>query len=259
MGEAGRRLSDMKATEGAAGNISVYVGWGMEVRYHFPEVERIALPQAAPALAGKMVLVTGSGCRLRDIETDPAGTLAAVVVDAGGETAQMHTSAQRRFKRVTSEFNTHLAAHEDAVARTGADFQALVHAQPPNVVYLSHIEAYREQAVFNRRLMRWEPETIIELPTGVGVLPFIVPGSEALMEATVGKLREHDLVMWSKHGVMARSDRSLLKAVDLVEYAEAAARYEYMDLAANGRADGLSAEELGAVARAFGVSTKLIP
>lgn len=259
IGEAGQRLNDLKATEGAAGNISIFIGWPVEVQRRFPQVEQIDLPQPAPALAGKVLLVTGSGRRLRDIRTDPAGTLAAVVVNPGGLTAQMYTSPRRLFKRITGEFNTHLAAHQDEVARTNTNFQALVHAQPPNMVYLSHIEAYRDQAFLNRKLLRWQPETIAMLPMGVGVLPFLVPGSAALMEATVSGLREHDIVLWSKHGVISRSEISVDHAADIIEYAEAAARYEYMNLAAGCRADGLTAEELRAVAKAFGVSSKLIP
>jgi rhamnulose-1-phosphate aldolase len=259
IGEAGQRLDDMKATEGAAGNISIYLGWPVEVQRHFPQVEQIDLPQPAHALTGKVVLVTGSGRRLRDILTDPASNLAAVVVNPGGLTAHMYTSPRRLFKRITGEFNTHLAAHQDEVARTNANFQALVHAQPPNMVYLSHIEAYRDQTSLNRKLLRWQPETIAMLPMSVGVLPFLVPGSVALMEATVTGLREHNIVLWSKHGVMSRSLISVDHAVDIIEYAEAAARYEYMDLATSSRADGLTLEELSAIAAAFGVSSKLIP
>ena len=259
MGEAGRRLHDIKATEGAAGNMSIYIGWPVEVQRHFPQAQQIDLPQPAPALSGKLVLVTGSGRRLRDIQANPAENLAAVVINSDGLTAQMYTSPRRQFKRITSEFNTHLAVHQDEVARTNANFQALVHAQPPNMVYLSHIETYRDQALFNRKLLRWEPETIAELPLGVGVLPFLLPGSSALMEATVESLRGHDMVLWSKHGVMSRSHTSVVHAADMIEYAETAARYEYMDLAASCRADGLTVEELSAVARAFGISSNLIP
>jgi rhamnulose-1-phosphate aldolase len=259
IGEAGIRLNDMKATEGAAGNISIYIGWPVELQRHFPQVEQIDLPQPAPALTGKLVLVTGSGSRLRDIRTDPAGNLAAVVVNPGGLTARLYTSPRRLFKRITGEFNTHLAVHQDEVARTTANFQALVHAQPPNMVYLSHIAAYRDQAFLNQKLLRWQPETIAMLPMGVSVLPFLVPGSAALMEATVSGLREHDIVLWSKHGVMSRSNSSVDHATDIIEYSEAAARYEYMDLAAGTHADGLTAEELIAVAEAFGVSSNLIP
>ncbi|HST05387.1 MAG TPA: class II aldolase/adducin family protein [Chloroflexia bacterium] len=258
IGEAGQRLNEIKATEGAAGNISVYAGWPLDVQQRFSQAEQIDLPQPAPALAGKTVLVTGSGRRLRDIEADPEGNLGAIVVDPGGLSAQLFTSPRRLFTRITSEFNSHLAAHQDAVARTGTNFQALVHAQPPNMVYLSHIPAYRDQLVFNRRLLRWQPETIVELPDGVCVLPFLLPGSHALMDTTVAGLRDHNLVLWSKHGVMARSDISAVRAADIIEYAEAAAHYEYMDLVAHSQADGLTPEELSAVAEVFGIKGRIV-
>jgi rhamnulose-1-phosphate aldolase len=78
------------------------------------------------------------------------------------------------------------------------------------------------------------------------------------MQANVEALREHNIVLWSKHGVMARSDMSATRAADRIEYAETAARYEYMDLVNGRKADGLSREELRAVADAFGVKTDLV-
>ncbi len=62
------------------------------------------------------------------------------------------------------------------------------------------------------------------------MLPFMLPGSPVLMEATVASLREHRVVLWSKHGVMARSDISVTRAADRIEYVETAAMYEYMDV-----------------------------
>src|SRR4051794_30544232 len=215
IGEAGRRLSEIEASEGAAGNISVYIGWQAEVRRLFPLGERLELPLPAPALAGKVVLVTGSGRRLRDINRDPAANLGAIVIGSEGLTGTLYTSPRRLFERVTSEFNSHLAVHNDQVSQTGTNFHALIHAQPPHLVYLSHIPTYRDQATLNARLLRWEPETIVQLPEGIGVLPFILPGSPAMMEANVARLREHRVVLWGKHGVMARSDRSATKAADL--------------------------------------------
>ena len=189
IGEAGLRLSGIAACEGAAGNISLYIGWPLEVRRRFPLTEELELHQPAPALAGQLVMVTGSGRRLRDIHTDPVTNLAVVAIAADGQTARLHTSPQCLFTRVTSEFNSHLAVHADQVARTGTNFQALIHAQPPHLVYLSHIPAYRNQEVLNQRLRRWEPETIVQLPEGIGVLPFILPGSSALLECYVMNLR----------------------------------------------------------------------
>ena len=81
IGEAGRRLSEIEASEGAAGNISVYIGWPSDVRRRFPNVETIELPEAVPELVGSTFIVTGSGRRLREIIDDPAANLGCVAVD----------------------------------------------------------------------------------------------------------------------------------------------------------------------------------
>lgn len=258
IGEAGLRLSSIHATEGAAGNISVYIGWPLEVRRRFPLREPIRLPDPVPALAGKLMIVTGSGRRLRDIRTNPTANLGVIAIDADAQSGQLYTAPQRLFERVTSEFNSHLAVHNDQVTQTGTNFHALIHAQPPHLTYLSHIPAYRDQTFFNQRLMRWEPETIINLPEGIGVLPFMLPGSPALMAATVAGLRAHRIVLWCKHGVMARAELSVTRAADRIEYAEVAAQYEYMDLVNHSQAEGLTVEELRAVVKTFHVQTQLV-
>jgi rhamnulose-1-phosphate aldolase len=257
IGDGGRRVAAIDAGEGAAGNISVCLGWPIEVRRRFPLAEPIDLPVAAPHLAGHTVIVTGSGRRLRDLAVSTVAHLGAVRIASDGVTATLHTAPARLFERLTSEWNSHLAVHDDTVARTGTNFHAVVHAQPPHLTYLSHIPAYRDEATFNERVMRWEPETIVQLPAGIGILPFLIPGSAALMAANVESLRRHRIDVWAKHGVMARSDLSVTRAVDRIEYAEAGARYEYMDLVAGGRGEGLTRTEMGSIVEAFGIDTQL--
>jgi rhamnulose-1-phosphate aldolase len=99
-----------------------------------------------------------------------------VAIAADGRSGQLYTSPRRLFAQVTSEFNSRLAVHNDQVAHTGTNFPALIHAQPPHLSYLSHIPAYREQQYINRRLLRWEPETIINLPEGLAPCPTACPG-----------------------------------------------------------------------------------
>jgi len=253
IGEAGRRVADIEASEGAAGNISVLLRWPVEPRTRFPVAERLELPDVAPELAGACLLVTGSGRRLREIIDDPVAHLGCIVVDEGGRTGTLHTSHHRRFERVTSEFNSHLAVHRDQVRATGTNFHAIIHAQPIHLTYLSHIPRYRDLAFLNDRLLRWQPETIVNLPEGIGHLPFLVPGSRELMAANIEALRRHRIVIWAKHGVMARSDVSIKRAADRVEYAETAAKYEYLDLCAGERGERLTVEDMRAICGTFGV------
>jgi rhamnulose-1-phosphate aldolase len=253
IGEAGRHVADIEASEGAAGNISVCLRWAVEPRTRFPVVDELELPRAVPGLAGACLLVTGSGRRLREIIDDPAANLACILVNEGGRTGRLHTSHHRRFERVTTEFNSHLAVHHDQVRLTGTNFHAVIHAQPIHLTYLSHVPRYRDATHLNTHLLRWQPETIVNLPEGIGIVPFLVPGSSELMAANIESLRRHRIVVWAKHGVMARSDVSIKRAADRVEYAETAAKYEYLNLRAGEGGEGLSAGEIRSICSTFGV------
>lgn len=257
IGEAGERICDIGASEGAAGNISACMRWPVEVRNLFPLSEPFALSGPIPELAGATVVVSGSGRRLRELKHDPTAAVGCVKISADGTEATLHTSTSRHFAKVTSEFNSHLAVHADQVAATDTNFHAVVHAQPLRLTYLTHLPDYQDTLALNRRLLRWQPELIVQLPEGIGFLPFEVPGSEALKAASVKALREHRIVAWARHGVLARSDHSVKNAADRVEYAETAATYEYLNLAAGGTGTGLSDSDILRVCEAFGIQQQI--
>lgn len=253
VGEAGQRLAEIEASEGAAGNISVYLGWQVDPRRRFPLEQTIPLPTPVPELRDGLFLVTGSGRRLREIGNDPEANLGAVRVNPDGMTATLYTSPRRLFERLTSEFNSHIAVHYDQILHTGTNFHALIHAQPLHLTYLSHIPRYQDEKYLNQHILRWQPECIVQLPEGVGLVPFLLPGSEELMQATLQKLRHHRVVVWAKHGVMARSDASVKRALDRIEYAETGARYEYLNLVNRDMAEGLTREEICRLCEALGI------
>ena len=257
MGKAGKRLSDIDATEGAAGNMSVCIRWPIEPRSRFPIVETVVLPQPVPELAGAAFLITGSGRRLRDIIEDPPANVGCLVVQEGGQTGKLYMSYHRLFARLTTEFNSHLAVHYDQVTGSGTNFHAVIHAQPPYLTYLSHIPRYQDETYLNHHLLRWQPETIVQLPEGIGFVRFEVPGSPRLMQATVEALRHHRVILWAKHGLMARSDISTTRASDRIEYAETAARYEFLNLSTGELGDGLSPDEIRAICAEFEVQQNI--
>lgn len=257
MGEAGRHLAEIDASEGAAGNISVCLRWPVELRSRFPLVSEMELPQPVPELAGVTFIVSGSGRRLREIKDDPAANLACIVVNVGGKTGKLHVSYHRRFERVTSEFNSHLAVHYDQMSTTGTNFHAVIHAQPVHLTFLSHVPRYQDETYLNTHLLRWQPETIINLPEGIGFLPFEIPGSAELMAGNITALRKHRIAIWAKHGVMARSDVSIKRAADRVEYAETAARYEVLNLQTGEAGTGLSSEEIRRICATFKIKQSI--
>jgi rhamnulose-1-phosphate aldolase len=56
---------------------------------------------------------------------------------------------------------------------------------------------------------------------------------------------------------MARSELSVKRAADRIEYAETGARYEYMNLTNHEMGEGLSAEEIRAICSAFNISQNI--
>lgn len=257
IGEAGERISGINGSEGAAGNLSIFFHWPVDLETRFPIAEPVKLPTPAPHLAGGSILITGSGRRLREVINQPTAHLGLLVIGEDGLSATLRTAPDRRFERLSSEYNSHIALHNDQVAQTGTNIHALIHAQPRFLTYLSHLSEYRSENYLNHQLLRWQPELIINLPEGIGVVPFYIPGSTELEQATVVALRTHRIVIWCKHGVMARSDVSIKRAADRIDYAEAAAHYEYLDMTNHRLADGLSPEEIRAICAAFNVQQKI--
>ena len=95
IGEAGERLSEIEASEGAAGNISVYMGWPIEPRRTFPHRGNHRPARACAGAGGRRVLVTGSGRRLREIIDDPAANLASSPSTRAAVRRRLYTSPRR--------------------------------------------------------------------------------------------------------------------------------------------------------------------
>ena len=256
-GQVGKRLSDLGAAEGSAGNLSICFREELDLTAQFPNMQTIELPVRAPDLAGATLIVTGSGRRLRQILDEPTANLACVVIETGGETGKMYTAPDCEFRRVTSEFNSHLAVHHDQMRSADFKLHAILHAQPLHLTYLSHLTPYQDKGYLNRHVLRWQPETIFHFPEGIGVVPFLLPGSAQLTTETMLVLREHRMVVWSQHGVIVRADGSLEHALDLLEYAETAAHYEYLNLSMGGLSEGLSPERLREIAEHWQIRQNL--
>jgi len=56
---------------------------------------------------------------------------------------------------------------------------------------------------------------------------------------------------------MARSDISVKRAADRVEYAETAAKYEYLNLCINEMGEGLSQAEIIAICKKFDIQQSI--
>jgi rhamnulose-1-phosphate aldolase len=78
------------------------------------------------------------------------------------------------------------------------------------------------------------------------------------MGATTELMRTHRAVIWQRHGIVTRSDVSLQKAGDLVEYAEAAAHFEYLNLQLGEPSKGIPFENLRLICEHWKVSASIL-
>lgn len=241
------------AAEASAGNISVFTRQLEEISSAFKEIGTIDLPTPAHSLSGGWIVITGTGKRLRDIAANPEKTVSVVQILDDGLHGRVFSASELT---PTSEFNSHLGIHEDQVSRRGIGYMAVIHAQSKHLVYLSHLPEYSDTYTLNRRLMRWEPETVLTFPEGFGMIPFVVPGTETLRLATVVGMRIHKLVIWQRHGQVARSDESVSRAADYIEYSETAAAYEYLNLSLGNPVEGMSIRQIMDICKTYNVDQR---
>ncbi len=68
---------------------------------------------------------------------------------------------------------------------------------------MSHNPAFLRKDVLTRLLWSMIPETLAFAPLGIGIVPYALPGSVELANATLEQIKDHDVVLWEKHGTLA--------------------------------------------------------
>ena len=94
------------------------------------------------------------------------------------------------------------------------------------------------------------PETKAFCPRGLGIIPYELPGSVMLAEATIRELDDYDVVMWEKHGVFA-VDVDIMSAFDQVDVLNKSALIYVAAKSMGFEPDGMSDEQMAEMTRAF--------
>jgi rhamnulose-1-phosphate aldolase len=204
-----------------------------------------------PLLAGRFFLVTGSGRRFRDAAKSAAENLCIVQMSEDGGAYRFVWGGETGpgFKP-TSEFPAHLRVHEH-LCETGATERTVLHTHPTELIVLTHLPEYRAEPDLNRALWCIHPEVKVNLPRGIGFVPYVIPGSEGLAQATVaGFRRGYPVVLWEMHGVVAIA-KSPSHAFDLIDIATKAAAMVLKCRSVGHIPTGLSKEQLDEMVRVF--------
>lgn len=174
----------------------------------------------AKALAGKIFIVTGTGKYFKNVEYDPENNLGIIRIAEDGVTAEL-LWGYKDGGRFTSELPAHLMSH---IARLGVDpdNKIIMHCHPDYTLAMTQVHEMTERAI-TRTLWKQMTESIVVFPEGVGVLPWMVCGTNAIGEATAEKMKEYRIVLWTLHGIYG-CGKDMDEAFGLIETVEKAAK-----------------------------------
>lgn len=177
----------------------------------------VPLAAAAPAMGDAHVLLTASGAYLKNVAAHPADSAAIVQLDSAGGAWRL-VWGLRNGGAPTSEIGAHIASYEVLRRRGKGEGSVLYHAHPASVAALTAL-VEPDSRIMSNLLWRCLTESVIAFPQGVACLPWMVPGSAALAEATAEALASFDGCLWQVHGVFAAADScdgafGLVQAID---------------------------------------------
>ncbi len=209
--------------------------------------EPVAIGMTLPNLKGCYFYCKGTNRRMRDLARWPMdnGSIIRILDDC----AHYVIIADKNVKP-TSELPSHLAVHNYLIGK-GSTYKASVHTHPIELVAMSHNPKFLEKDVLTNILWSMIPETKAFCPRGLGIVPYMMPSTNELAEATIKTIDDnYDVVMWEKHGVFAVGE-NVMEAFDMIDTLVKSAII-YMDAKCMGfEPEGMSDEQMKAISKTF--------
>ena len=166
-----------------------------------------------PNLKGKYFFCKGTNRRMRDLARNPMEN--GSVIRITDDCAHYEIIADNPVKP-TSELPSHLAVHNYLIGK-GSTYKDSLHTHPIELVAMSHNPEFLKKDVLTRILWSMIPETKAFAPRGLGMVPYMLPSSVELAQATIKSIDDdYDVVMWEKHGVFA-VEEDIISAFDQVD------------------------------------------
>lgn len=231
------------------GNITVNITeWADDEMRGLPAIsEPQAIGKTLPHLKGCWFYCKGTGKRMRDLSRDPMGngSIIRILPDCTRYEIVADTPIQP-----TSELPSHLAVHDYLLAK-GSSYRASLHTHPIELVALTHSRKWLEKDAATIMLWSMIPETRAFCPRGLGVVPYMLPSSVELADATIRAIdQDYDVVMWEKHGVFA-VDTDIMDAFDQVDVLNKAAQIYIAARGMGFEPEGMSDAQMSELGRIF--------
>lgn len=230
------------------GNITINITYLVddEIRNLKPISEKYVIGKALPNLKGCYFFCKGTNMRMRDLARWPMENGAVIRI---GDDCNSYEIIADNPVRPTSELPSHLSMH-DYMIGSGSNYKAALHTHPIDLIAMTHNRAFLEKDKLTYLLWSMIPETRAFCPKGLGIIPYLMPSSVELAEATVKELEDYDVVMWEKHGVCSISE-NIMEAFDMVDTLSKSAQIYLTAKSMGFEPEGTSMADMQALKEAF--------
>ncbi len=174
----------------------------------------------ATPLAGKYFLVTGTGKYFKNVEDDPETNTGIIRISHDGKSAEL-LWGYKDGGRFTSELPAHLMSHM-ARLKVDPENRVIIHSHPTNILAMTYVHPLDEKE-FSHTLWTMSTECVVVFPEGVGVLPWMLCGTDEIGVATAKKMNDFRIVLWTNHGIYG-AGKTLDETFGLIETVEKAAQ-----------------------------------
>lgn len=171
-------------------------------------------------LAGMYFLVSATGRYFKNIIDFPERDLGLVRITEDGKAVDLLWGYSDG-AAPTSEFPTHLMGHQARLAEH-SDQRVVMHCHPTNLIAMTFTQKLDEK-IFSRILWKMQTESLVVFPEGIGIIPWMVPSTNQIGEATAAKLKDFRAVIWPQHGLFG-TGATIDEAFGLIETIEKAAQ-----------------------------------
>ena len=228
-------------SEAAGGNLSVR----LDMPGSLHEDDHIPLPFPMPHLAGKALLLTGSGTRAREIGGDPEPHVGLYLISEDGA----HYGWIAGNHNPSMELPAHCAIH-NALEQFRPEDKAIMHTHPASLIALCHVDGFDNSKIISDKILSLQSEARLILPEGIGFVEHELPGSLELGIKSAEQVKNHHLVLWQLHGCLA-TGTTLAHAFDLMEVFEKSARVYWQLRAAGIDPKGIPESDIKDILTAF--------
>ena len=220
------------------GNISLRLQeWNGETRDDLIPVQNIPTN-----MAGAILYISGTGCRMRDLAKAPFqyGAVIKISDDTQGYYFLECGQGGKNVKP-TMELGSHLELHSEML-KYRPEYRAVLHTHPIELISLTHHpELSKKPETLRTMLWSTMPESRVFIPQGVQIVKYTIPGGDELSKLTGAELKNYDVILWEKHGALA-AGRNIVEAFDFIDVANKSATIILKCMAAGYWPEGISPE-----------------